>query len=296
MTLKECLFINNKCYRQRLDAAGGYPAKMGGIVVHDTGGGNPYLKRYVQPDKSQSYYNEVLKDVGVNTNGNDWNKDNERYACVHAFIGLNAKNQVETYNTLPYDVPCWGVGNGKYGSYNYNPNARIQFEICDDGYQSKEYFEKAMKEAQEYCAYLCKKFGWNSSRICSHHESYLQGYGGNHGDCDGWLAKFGKDMNWFRQEVQKLLDKKEEEDEPMTALEKKEFEALKKKVEELEKKNKVYHYWKDLPAWAYKPVKAMHEAGYFSGNSAADLGLGQVKMELLVVIAAVLKSIGKLKY
>lgn len=309
MTLKECLLINNKCYRWRGGNSQNNPrgkANMVGIVVHDTGGGNPNLKRYVQPDKSQSYYRQVLDDLGVNTNGNDWNKDNERYACVHAFIGLNAKNQIETYQTLPYDIQCWGVGDGKYGSYNYNPTAHIQFEICDDGYKSKDYFEKAMKEAQEYCAYLCTIYGWNSDVICCHYESYQRGYGGNHNDITVWLRTFGKNMDWFRNEVQKILDNKKQEEEPMTTAEKKEFESLKKEVEtlkkdnaELKKINKVYHYWDEIKkeaSWAYAPLKAMFDNGYFSGASASDLALPKTKMEILVVMANQMKKEGKLKY
>jgi N-acetylmuramoyl-L-alanine amidase CwlA len=130
--------------------------------------------------------------------------------CVHPFIRTNAKGEVETYQTLPYDVCCWGVGNGAKGSYNYNPTARIQFEICEDGLTDKTYFDKAFKEAIEYCAYLCETFGFGVDKICSHREAHLQGYGGNHADCDHWLKKFGKDMNWFRSEVQKLLVKPKE--------------------------------------------------------------------------------------
>lgn len=98
------------------------------------------------------------------------------------------------------------AGNGL--SYNFNPNARIQFEICDDGYKDETYFNAAMKEAQEYCAYLCWKFKFDPlTQICSHYESYHAGYGCNHGDCDGWLEAFGKDMDWFRAEVKKIFDK-----------------------------------------------------------------------------------------
>ena len=90
-------------------------------------------------------------------------------------------------------------------SYNFSPNARIQFEICEDDLTNKDYFYAAMKEAQEYCAYLCKEYGWNVDKICSHYESYHAGYGCNHGDPDNWLKKFGKDMNWFRSQVSQIM-------------------------------------------------------------------------------------------
>lgn len=205
MNLKECLFIKNDCYKSNKKMTNNKPT---GIVVHSTGANNKTLKRYVQPVAGQSYYNEVIKDLGKNQYGNHWNrsaKEMGRKVCVHAFIGTNAKGEIATYQTLPYDVCCWGVGGGKKGSYNYNPTARIQFEICEDGLTDKAYFDKVMKEAQEYCAYLCKKYGFGVDKICSHREAYLAGCGSNHGDPDNWLKKFGKDMNWFRSEVQKLI-------------------------------------------------------------------------------------------
>lgn len=203
MKLKKCILTANACYKKNQKMTGGKPT---GIVVHSTGANNKTLKRYVQPLKTDIDYNMIIADIGVNANGNHWNVGNIS-KCVHAFIGVNANGEVETYQTLPYDVCCWGVGNGTKGSYNYNPNARIQFEICEDGLTDKAYFEKVFKEAIEYCAYLCGKFGFGVDKICSHRESHLQGYGGNHGDCDHWLKKFGKDMDWFRAEVQKLLKK-----------------------------------------------------------------------------------------
>lgn len=225
MVLKECLFIKNSCYIKNQKMTGGKPT---GIVVHSTGANNKTLKRYVQPVPSQSYYSEVLADIGTNAYNNHWNMSSAemgRSVCVHAFIGVNAAGKIETYQVLPYDVCCWGVGaipydkNGKelpsgnhpdfdhYGpSYNYNPQARVQYEICEDGLTDAAYFNAAMKEAQEYCAYLCKKFGLGIDKISSHRESHDAGYGCNHGDPDHWLKKFGKNMNWFRAEVQKLLD------------------------------------------------------------------------------------------
>lgn len=207
MILKECMLIENDCYKTGKIMINNKPT---GIVVHSTGCNNKTLRRYVNPVSSQKYYNEVISDIGKNLYNNHWNMPAEkmkRYVCVHAFIGTNAKGEIETYQTLPFNICCWGVGNGKKGSYNYNPTARVQFEICEDNLTDENYFNKAMKEAQEFCAYLCKQYSLSVSSISSHAESYRNGYGSNHSDCDHWLKKFGKDMNWFRSEVQKLLDK-----------------------------------------------------------------------------------------
>ena len=93
MILKECLLIENDVYKQGIPITGGIPD---GIVVHSTGCNNPNLCRYVNPVPSQSYYNEVIADVGKNPYGNSWNKSGVG-ACVHAMIGLNASGVVETY-------------------------------------------------------------------------------------------------------------------------------------------------------------------------------------------------------
>ena len=51
---------------------------------------------------------------------------------------------------------------------------------------------------------------WNNyyveHKICSHREAYLAGYGNNHGDCDHWLKRFGKNMDWFRGQVKSQLN------------------------------------------------------------------------------------------
>lgn len=285
MILKQCYLTHNDCYA--------FPTKIRGtptgIVIHDTAGGNPYIKRYVQPRSDNPNMAEILSDLGVNPNGNDWNRsqskgESSRYACVHAFIGLNKRDVIETYNTLPYDDCCWGVGSGKKGSFNFNPAARIQFEICDDGYKSEEYFYAVFKEAAEYCAYLCSLFGFGVGQICNHHEAYKMGYGGNHSDTDVWMKKFGRDMNWFRNEVQKIIDEVKD----MTPAE---TQALIDK-----NKEKVYHYWNELPGWAYAPMKALYDNGYFSGRSASDLDLNETLMRSLVCMASALKKNGIINY
>lgn len=206
MNLKQCILTANDCYKQGTKITNGRPT---GIVVHSTGANNPYIKRYVQPLKTDANYAEIIADLGVNLYGNHWNKsaaEMGRSTCVHAFIGKTASGEIATYQTLPFDICCWGVGSGPKGSYNYNPTARVQFEICEDDLTDENYFNAVFKEAIEFSAYLCKTYGFGVDKISSHHESYLQGYGNNHADCDHWLKKFGKTMDWFRAEVQKLLD------------------------------------------------------------------------------------------
>lgn len=202
MILKTCMLTANRCYIRGQKMTNNKPT---GIVVHSTGANNPTLKRYVQPLTSDANYEALIADIGKNSYGNHWNRA-EATACVHAFIGKNAAGVVETYQTLPFNICCWGVASGSKGSYNYNPTARVQFEICEDGLTDATYFAAAMREAQELCAHLCKTYGFGVDRICSHQEAYRAGYGSNHGDPHHWLSKHGKSMDWFRAEVQRLIN------------------------------------------------------------------------------------------
>ena len=69
-----------------------------------------------------------------NKYNNHWDqpKPGGRSVCVHAFVGYDKDKKVCVYETLPYNIAAWGAGNGAKGSYNYNPQARVQFEICED--------------------------------------------------------------------------------------------------------------------------------------------------------------------
>nr|DAN88534.1 MAG TPA: PGRP protein [Caudoviricetes sp.] len=188
MEIKKCLLVNNSCYNKA--------SKMvpKGIVVHSTGANNPYLKRYVQPDDGI---------LGKNKYNNDWNRSGVN-ACVNAFVGKDKNGVVRCYQTLPFDYMPWGCASGKKGSYNYT---HIQFEICEDTLKDEKYFNEAFEVAIEFCAYLCEKFNISIDNIVSHHEAHLKGYASNHTDCDHWLKKFNKNMDWFRNEVKAKLEK-----------------------------------------------------------------------------------------
>ena len=187
LEIRQCIFTKNDCYKS------GKKIKHSKIVVHSSGANNPNLKRYVQPDDGL---------LGDNPNNNDWNRSGVK-KCVHAFIGKDKNGTVRVYQTLPWDYRCWGCGSGQKGSYN---DSAIQFEILEDAMTDKNYFNKAFTAAIELCAYLCKTFNISVDQIVSHKEAHALGYASNHGDCDKWLSKFGKDMNWFRSEVKKLLN------------------------------------------------------------------------------------------
>lgn len=62
------------------------------------------------------------------------------------------------------------------------------------------------------------------------------------------------------------------------------------------KAEKIYHFWKELPEWAYTPLKALYDAGYFEGASDADLNISQTKLECLVVMARAFRDNGMIQY
>ena len=147
--------------------------------------------------------------AGVNTNGNHWNNSTGD-KCMHAFIGLDKAGEIMAIQTLPYEFACWGCGGGKKGSYNYNPTAHIQFEICQGSDTDATYYHKAIAAAEEYCVYLCRLFGFTADDITSHKEAAKKGYASDHDDPIEWMKCFGDDMNQFRARVAARLADREE--------------------------------------------------------------------------------------
>ena len=200
MKLITCMHTQSRCYGVKRKSA-----KPVGIIVHSTGANNPSIKRYSQPSDNDPKRGELLKLLGTNTYGNHWNRTAASKA-VHYIIGKLADGSVATVQNLPEDIACWGAGSGSKGSYNYDPVAHIQFEICEDNLWGESYFKAVYKEATELCADICHRHGWDASVIVSHKEARAKGYGSNHADIDHWLKNFKLTMKDFRAEVQKLLD------------------------------------------------------------------------------------------
>lgn len=216
-----------KCYQTTSDWYKG--ARRGstpvGILWHDTAGGNPYLKRYVQPSDDATDKAEMLELLGKNKYNNDWNHSS-REAGLNAWIGKLADGSMATIQAGEWDIHPWGCGGGSKGSCNgyikkdgssaWVNQHWIQFEICDDGYGSEDYFQVAYKEACEFTAHICKTFGIDPNgtvefngvqvpTILCHADSYKLGLGGNHGDIYSWFNRYGYDMNNVRADVAALL-------------------------------------------------------------------------------------------
>lgn len=205
----QCMMTQSTCYK------GTTKMVVKGILWHSTGANNPNLKRYVQPDDNAPNKQELLKLIGVNKYQNDINHI-KRNMGMNCWVGQLANGDVTTIQSMPWDFRPWGCGSGPKGSCN---SGWIQFEICEDGLNNKEYFEKVYKEACEITAYLCDMFdidphgtsilnGVEVPNILCHQDSYRLRLGSNHGDIYHWFLKFGKDMDDVRNDVAALLPQK----------------------------------------------------------------------------------------
>ena len=178
---------NNGAFKAARPMPTGSPA---GIIIHSTGADNPNLKRYVNAPEIcgenpyRNYFDRADSDV-----------------CPHAVVGKDKNGEVKATKLLPWNVCCWGCGNGSKGSYNYAP-AYIQIEIAEDALNDRAYFEEAFGLAADLCQRLMKNYPTiKPGNIISHKEACARGYASNHGDPEHWLARFGKNMDWFRAMV-----------------------------------------------------------------------------------------------
>ncbi len=222
MNLIKCFQTNSKWYKEAVRSS-----KPIGILWHDTGAGNATLKRYVQPMESDENYDDMIALLGKNKYNNDWNHE-QKNSGVNAWIGKLADGSVATVQAGEWTMTPWGCGTGKYGSCNgtmvingvrdYCGKHWIQFEICDDGYKDKAYFEAIYKEACELTALLCAEYGIDPNgnveyngitvpTILCHSDSYKLGLGSNHGDVYSWFKAMGlsKNMDQVRKDVSDML-------------------------------------------------------------------------------------------
>ena len=211
MNLLKCLLTANRCYKA------GRTIRPRGVMVHSTAAPNPLLRRYVQPVASTPGRADLLAQLGVNKNANDWNREGQWVkgkwvplsACVHGFIGKLADGSIATAQTLPWNHRGWHAGDGSSGrSAN---DTHISFEICEDGLTDPVYFGKVYREAVELTAMLCREYGLDplaDGVVICHQEGCRRGIASNHGDVLHWFPKFGKSMDDFRRDVAAELGQK----------------------------------------------------------------------------------------
>lgn len=190
MTIIDVPFVRHPCYNGKRRTI--TPV---GILLHCTGAVNRQLRRYVDNEDA----------LGRNQYGNHWNKP-DATKSVHAFVGYDKDNNVVVAETLPHGIACWGCGSGTKGSYNYDPHAYLQIEVCQGSDTDSDYYKAAITVAEEYCVHLCQMYGWTADNITSHAEAHKAGYASNHGDPGNWMRHFGDSMDSFRTRVTARLN------------------------------------------------------------------------------------------
>ena len=205
METLECLLTESDCYKT------GRTIVPKGVMVHSTGANNPMLRRYVQPAEDDPNREALLKALGINQNGNDWNRPGLDVG-VHAFIGKMDDGAVAAAQTLPWDHRGWHAGDGTSGrSAN---DTHISFEICDD-LTDGDYFAEVYRAAAELTAMLCRRYGLDplaDGVVLCHSEGYSRGIASNHGDVEHWFPRFGKTMDDFRADVARELTGEEDDE------------------------------------------------------------------------------------
>lgn len=186
----KCYMPDSKWYRQ----SGAFTPK--GLLWHDTGADNPWLKRYVQPADNDPNRDELIKLIGKNTYGNDWEHGGkDKDAGLNCWVGKLQDGKVTTLQAGPWTKRPWGCGARKSG-YSLN-DTHIQWEICQDAKHDKAYFADVYEESVQISAYLCKMFkidphgiimyrGIKVPTIVCHWDSYILGCGSGHGDIYDW--------------------------------------------------------------------------------------------------------------
>ena len=201
-----CIMTNSSCYKA------GKTIPVYGVLWHSTGANNPNLRRYVQPSMTDPNYQTLINKIGYNTGNTHWNQDIS--AGLNAWIGKLNDGSVTSIQALPWNHRPWGCYKGPNGSLN---NGWIQFEICEDNLDNKDYFDKVYEEACQLTAYLCKKFNldplgtvtYNGKKvpvITCHSEAYTLGFASNHADVMHWFPKYGKSMETVKKDVAKIME------------------------------------------------------------------------------------------
>lgn len=237
------------------------------------------IKRLVTPEKYhvKCPYNMSPIGICVHNTYNDASAENEVAYMTGNSSATSfhyAVDDKEVVQGIPENRNAFHAGDGREGEGN---REFIGVEICYSR-SGGERFVKAEKNAAEFIASKLKQYGWNISHVKKHQD--FSGKYCPHRTLDmGWqrflnmiqteLNKLGEDEEMTKEEVQKMIDASKE---------------------------RVYHYWKELPEWAYDPIRALYDKGYFKGNNPGDLDLPYSTMRTLVVLARALEADGKISF
>lgn len=195
---------------------------------------------------------------------------------------------------------CYHVGSGSKGSRN---STHIGIEMTEPSTikytggasftdlnpaATKEFFLANTDTAAQVFADLCIFHGLtvNDITITTHRQSYLDGYGGNHGDPWHLWRFMGYDLAQFRKDVQKYIDAKKGD--VLALMTKQEFEQiLDQKLASV--KPAVYQTIDDVPSYAKEVVQKLVDKGALAGtggtvNGKPTLNLSYDLVRTLVIL------------
>ena len=241
------------------------------------------VKRYLSADKFPLKSPHLMKPLGicVHNTHNDASAKNEITYMIGNDLATSfhyAVDDKEVIQAIPDHRNAFHAGDGTDGEGNRN---FIGVEICYSR-SGGERFAKAEKNAAAFIAQKLKEYGWDISYVKKH-----QDFSGK------YCPHRTLDMGW--QRFLNMITAELKEDEDLT----REDEYLtREEVQEMidASRERVYHYWKELPDWAYDPIKALYDKGYFKGNNPGDLNLPYGTMRTLVVLARALEADGKISF
>lgn len=145
-----------------------------------------------------------------------WDKsleDGGREVAVHAFVDDKCIMQY-----LPWKKRAWHCGGRANDTHisiemcepkmvKYSDSSKIDSSYDPKDPKTKKYFNAALKNMVELCAYLCEKFNIKPGTIICHKEGHDKGIASNHVDVLHWWPLHGVTMGIFRKLVSKELKK-----------------------------------------------------------------------------------------
>lgn len=236
----------------------------------------------------------------ANVFAKNFNSPNAR-ASIHGCIEPGRfVEMAPIYQTKKKVKKCYHVGSGSKGSRNAT---HIGIEMTEpstikytggaswvdlDPANTKKHITEVTQTAAEVFADLCIFHGLtvNDISITSHRQSYLDGYGGNHGDPEHIWKAINYTLKDFRRDVQAHIDAKKGD--VLALMTKQEFEQI------LDQKlaavtPKVYKTIDDVPDYAKAAVQKLVDQGALSGtggttNGKANLNLSYDLVRTLVIL------------
>ena len=219
------------------------------------------------------------------TAGNGDTAENNAVYYGSKYVGASAHYFVDESDTVYQSVKdtdtAWAVGGtSRYKHPDCRNSNSISIEMCSRNKNGSDrpatdngwYFKpETVDNAVELTKELMQKYNIPIENVIRHFDVWDK-------ICPAPFVNNPEQWEDFKKRL---------EEKPMTSEERKKFDTLvgivsdlKLAVEELQKQNKVYHYFDELPDYA---KSTLYDKGIYKGASASDLNLPETLMRTLVV-------------